>query len=129
VKAVADKPANVLCVDAATLLGDALAKLFSLPGYSLDRACDGNDAWAKLAPDLPRYDVLFVDHDLPTLTALQLVGRARDAGYQGRVIVFGRMLSEDDIELYREMGVEAIVADEVDAKRLLGVVKAFHRQE
>ncbi len=125
----ADQPLTILCADDHTLVGDALTKVFSTAGYSVERASDGEEAWQKVVSNLRRFDVVITDHQMPRLDGLQLVGRLRDAKFAGRIIVYSSGLSMDDQSLYREMGVDAIVIKGPDAARLLEVVKALHRQE
>ena len=129
VKPSGEKPLAILCADDHTLVGDALMKVFGTAGYHVERASDGEEAWSKLARDLTRFDVLITDHEMPRLTGLQLVGRLRDAKYPGRVIVYSAGLTPGDEELYRGMGVEAIVVKSPEPAKLLAIVKAFHRQE
>jgi len=129
VKPSEEKPLAILCADDHTLVGDALMKVFGTAGYHVERASDGEEAWTKLSRDLNRFDVVITDHEMPRLTGLQLVGRLRDAKYPGRVIVYSAGLTPGDEELYRGMGVEAIVVKSPEPAKLLAVVKAVHRQE
>ncbi len=129
VKPTPEKPLAILCVDDHTLVGDALMKVFSTAGYTAERASDGEEAWAKLSADLRRFDVLITDHEMPRLTGLQLVGRLRDANFPGRIIVYSATLTPEDEQLYRGMGVEAIVVKSPEPAKLMAIVKAFHRQE
>jgi DNA-binding response OmpR family regulator len=69
------------------VVGGALSAVFSAPDYRIERVNHGDEAWAKLASDIRRYDVLLIDHALPRLHALQLVGRLRDADFAERIIV------------------------------------------
>jgi CheY-like chemotaxis protein len=129
VKSDTDRPLTILCADDHTLVGDAVTKVFVTAGYVVERASDGEEAWARLAPKPSRFDVVITDHRMPRMGGLQLVGRLRDAKYRGRIIVYGAALGDADVALYREMGVEAMVIENADAAQLLGVVKALHRQE
>jgi DNA-binding response OmpR family regulator len=119
----------VLCADDHTLVGDALAAVFSTAGYTVERVNSGDEAWSKLATDSQQFDVVIADHELPGLNALQLIGRMRDSQFTGRMIVHARELPDEDMALYQRMGVEAIVSKNADPQRLLGIVKAFHRQD
>jgi two-component system sensor histidine kinase and response regulator WspE len=129
VKPTPEKPLAILCADDHTLVGDALMKVFATAGYDVERASDGEEAWGKLAADLKRFDVLITDHEMPRLTGLQLVGRLRDARFPGRIIVYSAAVTDEDQQLYRGMGVEAIVVKSPEPAKLLAVVKALHRQE
>jgi DNA-binding response OmpR family regulator len=125
----ADQPLTILCADDHTLVGDAVVKVFSTAGYTVERASDGEEAWQKLAANLQKFDVVITDHDMPRANGLQLVRRLRDAKYAGRIIVHSSGLSDADAAIYREMGVEKVVMKSPDAAKLLGIVKALHRQE
>jgi DNA-binding response OmpR family regulator len=123
------KTTAVLTVDATSMIGDALNAVFSTAGYLVERVTDADLAWTKLSGNPLRFDVVIVDHEIVGPSALEVVGRLRDAHYPGRIIVHASAIDDGDAGLYRAMGVEKMVADKEGAARLLSIVKAFHRQD
>ena len=54
-------------------------------GYDVDTAADGREAWAALHD--VSYQLLIAEHDLPRITGLELVSRARRVGMAIPVIL------------------------------------------
>jgi len=125
-KASAEKPLTILCADDHTLVGEALARVFSTAGYRVERVDDGLLAWQKLSPNPAGFDVVVTDHQLPHLNGLELVRLMRKSEFPGRIIVYSGSLSEADQASYRELSVDAIVDNGPDSAMILAVVEAFH---
>lgn len=121
------EPLAILCVDDHTLVGDALTKVFRTAGYAVDRAANGETAWAKLATEPARFDVLVTDHHMPRLDGLGLVTRLRTAAFPGRIIVYSAALTDEEATRYHDLQVDAIVVKDPDSARLLAVVDAFNK--
>lgn len=120
------QPLQLLCADDHTLVGEALVKVFSTAGYRVEHATDGESAWAKLAPNPARFQVVITDHAMPRLDGLGLVQRLRSAQYPGRILVYSASISPDEDLAYRQLAVDAIVEKGPDSARLLAIVEAFH---
>ena len=75
----------------ANLVGDILTE----EGWRVDLCMDGDSALRKLTGN-DRYDVLVVDNNLPGLSGLELVQRARLISHRRRTPII--MLSGDDVE-------------------------------
>ena len=124
----APHPLSILCVDDHTLIGDALVKVFAGAGYQVERADNGEAAWALISAAAARFDVLVTDHQMPRLTGLELVTRLRTMAFAGRIIVYSGGLGPVEAEHFAKLGVNAVVNKSPDSARLLAVVEAFHRQ-
>lgn len=122
----ASHPIHLLCADDQTLVGAALVKVFSTAGYRVERALDGESAWAMLAPNPARFQVVITDHVVPPLGGLGLVQHLRAAAFPGRILVYSGSLSAEDDLAYRQLAVDVIVEKGPDSTRLLAVVEAFH---
>lgn len=69
---------HILLVDDDELFLDLAATVLTQAGYNVDTAGDGEAGWIALrARD---YDLLITDNDMPRLTGVELVMRARQAG-------------------------------------------------
>lgn len=120
------KPINLLCADAQTLVGEAVARVFTTGGYHVERVQDGLSAWEKLSVDPTRYHVVITEHTIPLLNGLLLVERLRDVRFPGRIIVYSAAISPDEDLAYRRLSVDAIVENGPDSAKLLAIVEAFH---
>lgn len=64
----------LLCDDEITILRAAAFKLVR-SGYTVEEACDGEEAWTKILAAPP--DVLVTDLQMPRLNGLELIARLR----------------------------------------------------
>lgn len=122
------EPLTILCADDHTLVGDALFHVLAGAGYAVERVSDGAEAWAIISAGASSFDVVIAEHELRHVGGLQLAGRLRDAHFSGRVIVHSASVSDGDVSLYRAIGVEAIVEQRDESAKLLGIMKALHRE-
>ncbi len=125
-KASPNKPIRILCADDHTLVGEAIARVFTTAGYRVERAEDGLIAWQRIAPDPGQFDVVVADHQLPHLNGLALVRLLREAKFPGRIIVYSAALSATDEASYRALAVDALVHKGPDSAKILAIVEAFH---
>jgi CheY-like chemotaxis protein len=126
VKPSPERPLTILCVDDHTLVGEAVARVFTTAGYRVERVHDGRLAWHKISPNPAKFDVVVTDHQMPHMNGLELVRLMREAHFPGRIIVYGGALSPADEARYREFSVDAIVTKGPDSAKILAIVEAFH---
>ena len=77
VKAHASPPRRILVVEDDISLRRLNTQVLSRSGYEVDGAADGAIAWQALSTDC--YDLLVTAHDIPKLTGVELVRKARAA--------------------------------------------------
>ncbi len=76
-------------------MASQVADMFSGENWRIELSADGDSALRKLTDD-QHYDVLVIDDDLPGLTGLELVQRARNITHRRRTPII--MLSASDCE-------------------------------
>jgi len=69
---------RILVVDDDEMFLDLAATMLNRAGFSVDTAGDGEAGWTALRAGA--YDLLITDNDMPRLTGVELVTRAREAG-------------------------------------------------
>lgn len=99
----------ILWADDHVLLGDGRVSLFRRAGHRPEQVRDGLEAWDRRSADIGHCDVLVTDHEMPGLKGGELVERARQAGFAGRIVVHSSSLTPDQVERYRPFAVAAIV--------------------
>jgi CheY-like chemotaxis protein/Tfp pilus assembly protein PilF len=67
---------NILHVEDSRLVSDAVKDRLKAEGWRVEVCADGERAWRKIEGNAP-YDLLLVDNDLPGVSGLELVRRAR----------------------------------------------------
>lgn len=121
------KPKRIIYVDDNAPLGDLLVQHLVLAGHSAIHAADGIIAWEHISKDMGYFDLVITDNEMPELNGLELVELLREANYGGRIIVYSSALHDRDIEKYRALKVDAIVAKGTDVSVLLAAVRALDR--
>jgi CheY-like chemotaxis protein len=86
---------SIFHAEDSKLVGQLVHDLVTAENWKIDLCTDGDTALKKLTGD-EHYDVLVVDNDLPGLSGLELVQRARKITHRRRTPIV--MLSGDDYE-------------------------------
>ena len=100
------------------LMGDMLR----FYGYRVECVYDGTQALSLISDGPEKFDLLVTDMQMPGLDGAELIVKAREAGFQGKVIVFSGALSLESRQRFGELGVEAIVDKPADHRQLISVV-------
>ena len=127
-------PRRILLVDDEPDIRRLNAEVLQTFGYLVDTAGDGKAGWEALqatrhAPE--SYALLITDHDMPGLSGLALVKKARAARMALPVIMaIGTLPVEDLINRYRWLQPVATLAKPYSIGQLLRTVKAvLHRAD
>ena len=71
-------------------------------GHQVRHFEDGSHAWAHLKENPDAYDLLIIDVNLPGMNGIEIVAKAREHNFPGRIfMVSGRFTSSDMVELTR----------------------------
>jgi DNA-binding response OmpR family regulator len=98
-------PRRILVVDDERDMRRLHAEVLSCYGYQVDTAEDGAAAWNKL--QLASYDLLITDHNMPKVTGLELVGKARAAGMALPVILMSGAMPLAELNRHPELQINA----------------------
>ncbi|MGZ5537252.1 MAG: response regulator [Chthoniobacterales bacterium] len=116
------QPLRILCVDDNAELAELIAESLQFYGYQVDWVLNGKEALKSIAADEDKYDLLITDMDMPLLDGFGLIGKAREAGFRGKIIVFAGALSSQDRKRFGALSVEAIIDKPAHHRQLIGVV-------
>jgi CheY-like chemotaxis protein len=111
--------ARILCADDEVSITCFLRRLLEASGYEVHVTNDGQTALTALRTHPVGFDVVISDHDMPGLTGLELVRRARAGGCAARFIIFSGSMRADLAECYAELGVTRHLAKPVGLSVLL----------
>ncbi|MBV9617793.1 MAG: response regulator [Verrucomicrobia bacterium] len=116
------QPLRILCADDNAELVELIAESLQFYGYQVDWVLNGSDALNLLRGEPDKFDLLITDMEMPLLDGYELVVRAREAKFRGKVIVFAGALSLHDRERFGQLAVEAIIDKPANHRQLIGVV-------
>ena len=116
---------RILFAEDSREFAQVLVHILQAAGYTVRHAPDGLEAWEQLFPAVDSYDLLITDNRMPGLGGIELVERARHAGFAGRIIVYTSGLSAVEHQRYSAERVDAIVSKAGDPFALPTIVDAF----
>jgi CheY-like chemotaxis protein len=114
-------PARILVVDDDVDIRNLVIEALVRAGYEVDDAENGARAWKAL--HLKRYDLLLTDHNMPEMTGLQLIYRARASGFALPVILASGSLPPDLIARDPQLRLNAILHKPFTLDQLIRTVK------
>lgn len=120
---------HVLIADGEPTLRASLKRLldWSSMGYTItDEAAGGEQALQKILSKSP--DVTLIDIRMPGFTGLEVIRRAREAGFEGKIVILS---GYSDFQYAREAmryGVQYYLTKPVDGEELSEVLNMLSRQ-
>ena len=113
---------RILCVDDNTELVELVGDMLRFYGYRVECVYDGERAVKVIEIGADKFDLLITDMQMPGIDGAELIVKAREAGFHGKVIVFSGALSLESRQRFGELNVEAIVDKPADHRQLISVV-------
>jgi DNA-binding response OmpR family regulator len=96
------KPVRLLLIEDEALVARPIIQVLERHGHKVRYIDNGLDAWKHLEGHLADYDLLIIDVNLPGMNGVDIVARARERDFQGRIfMVSGRFTSSDMSALTR----------------------------
>jgi two-component system cell cycle sensor histidine kinase/response regulator CckA len=98
----AGRKVRLLLIEDETLVARPLIQILERNGHTVRYFENGLEAWKHLEANLGAYDLLIVDVNLPGMNGIDIVARAREREFAGRIfMVSGRFTSSDMSALTR----------------------------
>ena len=113
----------VLCVDDDMAILGMLGTVLRHAGYGVRLAESGAVALQKLYKDPNQFQLVITDIRMPGLDGFGVIRQARILGYTGPFVVFAGMMSSDDREQMKELGVEHIIAKPASGTVVIGAIR------
>ena len=117
------QPLRVLLVDDHTLFRESVSgALGAEPGIMIEHCGSIREALEILAQW--RFDLVLLDHDLGSERASHFVPAAREAGFEGRVLVVTAWVSENEARRLLRQGVSGIFLKHLPLEDLKEAIRA-----
>jgi DNA-binding response OmpR family regulator len=116
------KPLNILSVDDEFRVAHALAFALSNPARKLTLAFNADEALAKIARPSERFDIVIVDHKMPSVSGIELVRRLRAENFGGKIVVLSAHLTEENRHAYAGLNVDKMLTKPFDVHELREVI-------
>lgn len=116
---------NILTVDDEFCVAHALAFALSTPTRKLTIAFNADEALAKIAEQSRRFDVIIVDHKMPSVSGIELVQRLRIENFGGKIVVLSAHLTDENRHAYTALNVDKMLPKPFDVHELREVVDSL----
>lgn len=113
---------RILCADDNTELVELIGDMLRFYGYRVECVYDGEQALKVIELGPNKFDLLITDMQMPGIDGAELIEKAREVGFHGKVIVFSGALALESRQRFGALGVEAIVDKPADHRQLISVV-------
>lgn len=121
----ANPPQRILVVEDDVAVRQLNALVLVRSGYQVEAAEDGAAGWEALHAN--HFDLLITDHDMPKLTGLELVKKARGARMSLPVILASGSLHTEEVERHPWLQLAATLLKPFSPHQLLETVKEVLR--
>ncbi len=113
---------RILCAEddehVATMLRYALER----SGHVVEQVGDGSDALTRINADPNRFALLVTDHEMPSVSGLQLVEEVRRTAFAGRIVIHSSELRAPDAAAYLALSVDHIFTKPARLEEFITVV-------
>lgn len=114
---------RILIVDDHALFRESVSRALSIdPGFAVEHCASIREGLALLAQH--PFDVVLLDHDLGAERASQFLPAARQAGFEGSVLVVTAWVSDTEARRLLRQGVSGIFLKERPLADLTGSIRA-----
>jgi DNA-binding response OmpR family regulator len=125
-KARSNSPRRILVVEDDISIRRLNTQMLSRSGYEVTGAADGAIAWQALTTD--NYDLLITAHDIPKLTGVELVRKARAARMDLPVVMATGTLPKEEFTQCLWLQPAAMLPKPYTALEMLKTVKKILRE-
>jgi CheY-like chemotaxis protein len=116
-------PLRIFLAEDEELIAQTLVTVLRRAGHQIDHAPDGSQAWERLQHQLPTYQLLIFDINMPGIDGIELARRVRkSAKFPGRILVISGRLSPAEKDQLSEIGVDAMLNKPFTMEQLHSIV-------
>jgi len=115
-------PLRILAVDNEPSVTFSLRHIFNDPHYEFTPVENGDAALARLDSTSNHFDIIIVDHKMPHMSGVQLVGELRKRGIASKIMVLSADIPSETREEYERMDVNVIFSKPFDVRQLRSAV-------
>jgi len=112
---------RILVIEDDAIIRKLNARVLAHSGYHVDAAENGAVGWKALRAN--NFDLLITDHDMPKLSGLELVKKARSAHMTLPIILATGTLPEEELGRHPSLQITATLLKPFSSDQLLETVK------
>jgi len=116
------RSARVLLVEDEPLVARPMRQLLERAGHAVQHYADGQEAWRHLEAHIGAYDLLVADVNLPGRSGIDLVGRARELNFGGRILMVSGRFTAADMQALTRLRIDHSITKPFNAQQFLQAV-------
>ena len=118
-----DRKLTILIADDEPSVAISLSVVLRAAGHSVESVSDGQQALAKIAENLGKFDLLIADNTMAPITGSELVRKLRARNFPGRIIILSGHLTPELERIYHTLGVDGIVHKPYDLSTIRTILE------
>ena len=118
---------RVLLVEDEPLIASAAMALLRQAGHLVTHQPDGAEAWAYLSTHAADCDLLLADVNMPRMNGVDLVRRARENGFRGRILMISGRVTPEERRALDELGIDGMLNKPFTGDQLQAAVQKVLR--
>ena len=113
---------RILLVEDETLVARPITQILERSGHKVRHFEDGLDAWKHLEGNLDSYDLLIIDVNMPGMNGVDIVARARERDYKGRIFMVSGRFTSADMSALTRLRIDHSLTKPFDVRQFLQAV-------
>jgi len=120
----APKATSILLVEDETLVAQSVLQLLGKQGHRVRHFENGAEAWSHLETSLTSYALLIIDVNLPGMSGVDIVARARARDFRGRIFMMSGRFTPTDMSTLTRLRIDGSIAKPFNGPHFLAAVQA-----
>lgn len=114
---------DVLLVEDENMVARTLINALQREGHRVRHIIDGAEAWNELSVNIGHYTLLVIDNNLPGMSGLEIIDKARNHAFAGRIVVMSGRVSDGDHREFRQRQVDGVIAKPFDIAQFIELIR------
>jgi PAS domain S-box-containing protein len=116
-------PRTILMVEDDPLVADSVGAALKREGLAVVALTDGAEAKRHLVAHHGRYQAMVVDLNLPGASGIDLLARARDLAFRGRILVMSGRLGPEELSALERLKVDRVLSKPFTAEEFSAALR------
>lgn len=118
-----NSPFNILLAEDEPSVAFSVSFALKADGHKIETVRNGEQALLELSSKPGAFDLLITDHTMPRMNGIELVKRARDSAFKGKVVVLSAHLSAENRAAYVALAVDLLIPKPFDVHVLRAAIR------
>jgi signal transduction histidine kinase/ABC-type amino acid transport substrate-binding protein/CheY-like chemotaxis protein len=113
---------RVLLIEDESLVALPIIQILVRNGHEIRHFDNGLEAWRHLEENLGSYELLIIDVNMPGMSGVDIVARARERSFPGRIFMVSGRFTSSDMSALTRLGIDHSLTKPFDVQQFLQAV-------